>query len=75
MAARYAIIGEASPSLRTAYRAEAHRVRENAIHLDRSGIEELRGRPVMMVLTTVCNDTGVYERITEDCDSVSRRVA
>ena len=28
-----------------------------------------------MALTTVCNETGAYELITEGCDYVSRRVA
>lgn len=28
-----------------------------------------------MALTTVFNETGVYKRIIEGCDSVSRRVA
>lgn len=56
-------------------RAEAHRVRENAVHLDRVVRQECETDPMTMALTTVCNETRVYERITDGCDSVSRRVA
>ena len=79
MAARNAIIGEYEGEgialFVTDDRAEAHRVRENAIQVDRVVYDECETDPMRMALTTVCNEAGVYERIIGGCDSLRRRVA